>query len=136
MAIEWLSERGSLKTARRLLEEVHTLSALEAAEEPGTDVNNSLTAIGQALRNIVLKEREEIVPLLTATLKVKPGGHAQPNQVRIGAANWLKALGPDAHQAVPALREALNETDGRFRTYVAEALEKIQGESSQRDQQR
>ena len=127
LAVEWLKKNGSDRAARRLLRVAHRLSALPQADAGDSDASACLVRVGQALEQIAMRERRRIVPLLTATLRVEPLRPGQPNQVRIGAANILKALREDAREAVPTLTNALGEDDERFHEYVSSALEEIRG---------
>ncbi len=136
VAVEWLGKNGSVRAARRIFEVAHRLSALPQAENSSSDVSDCIIRIGEALKRITLKERQKVVPLLADTLKVKPIHSGQGNQIRIGAANFLKALDSDAKEAIPALTNALREDDERFRRYVSTALEKIQGGIPRSDEQR
>jgi len=87
---------------------------------------NSIVRTCQAVNGIVDRRRKEVVPLLVSLLKEKPPEPTPGNEVRIGAANYLGRLGPDASHAVPALREALTDDEERFREVVAWALARIQ----------
>jgi hypothetical protein len=46
--------------------------------------------------------------------------------IRESAAGWLGAIGPDAKDAVPGLKQALEDPDAEVREAAAAALEKIE----------
>lgn len=126
-AAEWLGEHGSLRAMQRLADLVRKLSRFPDAEDGSSGTCNALVRIAQALEAIAVKRRTDVVPVLVTLLNDKPPNPPPGNEVRIGAANFLGKIGRDARDAIPALREALNDDEERFRRYVAEALERIQG---------
>lgn len=126
-AAEWFGQHGSVRAMRRLFDVARELALREDAEDMSKNTCNSLVRICEALERIAVNRRGEVVPLLTTILREKPPHPIPGNDVRIGAANFLGRMGPDAHEAIPALREALNDGEDRFRRRVAEALKKIEG---------
>ena len=64
---------------------------------------------------------KEIVPYMISLLKDDDW------EMRRGGAWMLGRLGPDARDAVPALTEALNDTNAAVRMKAAEAIKKIVG---------
>jgi hypothetical protein len=126
-AAAWLSRNGGIRTLRRLLEVSRRLAALPEADNLEADVPSSMVRLCEAMEAIVLRQRQEVVPLLIVALEIGPDRPNQSNQVRIGAANFLKLLGPEASVAIPALMRAAKDTDRRFAGYAAEALRSLQG---------
>lgn len=126
-AAEWFGQHGSVRAMRRLFDVARELALREDAEDMSKNTWISIARICEALERIAVKRRGEVVPLLTTILREKPPHPIPGNEVRIGAANFLGKIGPDAHEAIPALREALNDDEERFRRCVAEALKKIEG---------
>jgi hypothetical protein len=125
LAAEWFGVHGAARALRRLADLTRKLSILPDAEDPGSSTCNVLVRIGQAMEMIAANRRGDVVPALVTLLKEKPPYPPPGNQVRIGAANCLARIGPEAGNAVPALRESLDD-DYRFRRCVSEALKRIQ----------
>jgi len=126
-AAEWLGRYGSVRAMKRLFDLARGLARRPDVEVPSSGACNSMVRICQALEHIAIERRREVVPVLASLLKEAPSSPTQRNQVRIGAANMLEKIGPEAYEALPALEEALKDDDDDFRGNVIEALESIRG---------
>ena len=129
IAAHWLGEHGSERALARLFEVTRVLAIRPDAEEHGSGAQNSLIRIGEAMEGIVDRERGRVVPFLVTLLEEEPPHPIPGNQVRFGAATLLGRIGPEAREAVPALRSALNSEDPRFWSFAQQALEKIEGKA-------
>jgi hypothetical protein len=126
-AAEWLGRHGSVRAMRRLFDLARELARRPDVEILTSGACNSMVRIYQAIERIAIERRRVVVPLLLSRLAEAQEDPGQANQVRMGAANCLRRIGPDAREAVPALREALKDGDERFRGCVSQALREIEG---------
>jgi HEAT repeat protein len=84
-------------------------------------VRNRDKRILVACNSALLAMGKEIVPHMIALLKDDTW------EMRRGAAWILGKVGPDARDVVPALTEALNDSNPAVRTKAQEALKKVKG---------
>jgi HEAT repeat protein len=126
-AAEWFSQHGSLRAMRRLFDLLRELALRPDAEDTSKSTCDSIVRISQAIEGIAVRQRREVVPFLVTILKEKPPKPIPGNEVRIGATYYLARIGPDAREAIPALQAELGDEEERFRKYVADALNAIQG---------
>jgi HEAT repeat protein len=89
------------------------------------EVRNRDKRILFACNKALLGMGKEIVPQMISLLKDDTW------EMRRGAAWILGKLGPDARDALPALTEALNDTNPAVRLQAQESLNKIQGDEGE-----
>jgi hypothetical protein len=110
-------------------------SAINAVGKIGPEAREAIPALIETIRQTrnhdkrillacnyaLLAMGKEIVPNMISLLKDDEW------EMRRGAAWILGKLGPEAKDAVPALTEALSDSNPAVRTKAAEALKKIKG---------
>jgi HEAT repeat protein len=110
-------------------------SAINAVGKMGPEAREAIPALIETIRQTrnhdkrillacnyaLLAMGKEIVPSMISLLK------DDDLEMRRGAAWILGKVGPEAKDAVPALTEALNDSNPAVRTKAAEALKKIKG---------
>jgi HEAT repeat protein len=110
-------------------------SAVNAVGKIGPEAREAIPALIETIRQTrnhdkrillacnyaLLAMGKEIVPSMISLLKDDDW------EMRRGAAWILGKVGPEAKDAVPALTEALNDSNPAVRTKAAEALKKIKG---------
>ncbi len=99
----------------------HAAPAIPALVETIRVTRNRDKKMLLACNYALLGMGKEIVPYMISLLKDDDW------EMRRGAAWILGKVGPDAKDAVPALTEALNDTNAAVRMKAAEALKKIAG---------
>jgi len=111
------------------------LSAINAVGKIGPEAKDAIPALIETIRQTrnhdkkillgcnyaLLAMGKEIVPYMISLLKDDEW------EMRRGAAWILGEVGPEAKDAVPALTEALNDSNPEVRTRAAEALKKVKG---------
>jgi HEAT repeat protein len=123
----------------KLLEDTNPitrLAAIHAVGKIGPDASAAIPVLVDTIRqtrnhdrrilvacnNALLEMGQEIVPYIIPLLKDDDW------EMRRGGAWLLGKVGPDAKDAVPALTEALNDTNAAVRMKAAEAIKKIVGD--------
>ena len=111
-------------------------AAIQAIGEIGPEAREAIPILIQTIRETRNRDRralfacnkallamgKETVPSMVALLKDDDW------EMRRGSAWMLGKLGPEAQDAVPALAEALNDTNAAVRMSAQEALKMIKGE--------
>jgi len=118
------------------------LAAIHAVGEIGPEAREAIPLLVETIRQTrnhdkrllvacnkaLLGMGPEIVPYIVPLLK------DQEWEMRRGGAWLLGKVGPDAEDAVPALTEALNDSNAAVRMKAAEALKRITGEERQAEE--
>jgi HEAT repeat protein len=115
---------------------IRRFPAIKAVGEIGPEAREAIPLLIKTIRESRNRDRrtlvacnhallgmdKEIVPHMISLLKDDEW------EMRRGAAWILGKLGPEAKEAVPALTEALNDSNAAVRTKAEESLKKIRGE--------
>ena len=118
---------------------VNRLTAITVVGEIGPEAKEAIPILIETIREVRNRDKRILVACNKALLAM--GKEIVPHMIsllkddtwemRRGAAWILGKLGPDARDAVPALTEALKDTNPAVRTKAQEALKKIQGEEGE-----
>ena len=128
---EWLTMLEEQDPAKRY-------AAIRAVGEIGPEAKEAIPALIQTIRETRNRNKRFLVASVHALLGM--GREVVPHmitllkdddwEIRRGAAWMLGKLGPEAEDAVPALTEALRDSNAVVRAKASEALKRIKGEET------